>query len=133
MEKMDIKQYQDQITLGTNLNSNLFSDLAEKLIKEISRNSRGETNKTTQLRKFYDELVMWADKVGEDKDSFKKAEPFIQMIRAKAAYAKGRKYIDYNFYSILDDLIRKIKDPLSLQHAKLFFEAMLGYKKALEK
>lgn len=130
---MDIKQYQDQITLGTNLNSNLFSDLAEKLIKEISRNSRGETNKTTQLRKFYDELVMWADKVGEDKDSFKKAEPFIQMIRAKAAYAKGRKYIDYNFYSILDDLIRKIKDPLSLQHAKLFFEAMLGYKKALEK
>lgn len=58
--------------------------------------------------------------------------PFIQMICAKAAYAKGRKLIDDKFKNLIDALIKQITTPTRLKTAKLFFEAFLGYMKYLE-
>ena len=59
--------------------------------------------------------------------------PFIQMLVAKAAYAKGRDHVDECFETLFAHLIRQISDADSLRHAKLFMEAFMGFYKAQEK
>lgn len=119
------------------ISPDLFSDKALMAAKACSTNS--QCNKQAQIRRFYDELVMWHDKVFAVKtpegqlEKFTALVPFIQMIRAKAAYAKGRKLIDDEFKDLMDSLIRQIETPAHLKTAKLFFEAFLGYMKYLEK
>ena len=54
------------------------------------------------------------------------------MIRAKAAYAKGRKLIDDAFFDLINEMIGQVRTPAQLKTAKLFFEAFLGYMKYLE-
>ena len=118
------------------LSDNIFSDIAETAAKHISSpNQNKEQNKSTQIRKFYDELAMWDEKIhraADRKAEYDKSAPFIHMLKAKVAYAKGRGNVDANFVAIFNHLIDQISDPQTLRHAKLFFEAMLGYRKASE-
>ena len=51
---------------------------------------------------------------------------------AKAAYAKGRSHVDDNFIAIFNRLLDQIDSAETLHHAKLFYEAMLGFRKAQE-
>ena len=111
------------------LSDNIFSDIAEAAAKHISSPNQ---NKASQIRKFYDELAMWDEKIHRNKAEYDKSAPFIHMLKAKVAYAKGRGHVDANFVAIFNHLIDQISDPQSLRHAKLFFEAMLGYRKAYE-
>lgn len=120
-----------------NVSADLFSDQAQKAASACSNAINGR-NKSTQIRRFYDELVLWHDKVfsgkteEEQEQKFKELEPYIQMLRAKAAYSKGRNLIDEAFFGMFDSLIRQIKDKEQLKTAKLFMEAFLGYKKCFE-
>lgn len=117
------------------LDSQIFSDTAQQAAEFISH-SGDSTNKASQLRKFYDELAMWDDKVHRAKDKqgeYEKSAPFIHMLKAKAAYAQGRKHVDKNFIDIFNRLMMQIDSPATLRHAKLFFEAMIGFRKAAEK
>ena len=118
----------DAITLKK-LSDNIFSDIAEAAAKHISSPNQ---NKASQIRKFYDELAMWDEKIHRNKAEYDKSAPFIHMLKAKVAYAKGRGHVDANFVAIFNHLIDQISDPQTLRHAKLFFEAMLGYRKAYE-
>ena len=111
------------------LSDNIFSDIAEAAAKHISSPNQ---NKASQIRKFYDELAMWDEKIHRNKAEYDKSAPFIHMLKAKVAYAKGRGHVDANFVAIFNHLIDQISDPQTLRHAKLFFEAMLGYRKAYE-
>ena len=111
------------------LSDNIFSDIAETAAKHISSPNQ---NKASQIRKFYDELAMWDEKIHRNKAEYDKSAPFIHMLKAKVAYAKGRGDVDANLVAILNHLIDQISDPQTLRHAKLFFEAMLGYRKAYE-
>ena len=111
------------------LSDNIFSDIAETAAKHISSPNQ---NKASQIRKFYDELAMWDEKIHRNKAEYDKSAPFIHMLKAKVAYAKGRGNVDANFVAIFNHLIDQISDPQTLRHAKLFFEAMLGYRKASE-
>ena len=66
----------------------IFSDIASEAADEIASSSGA--NKSTQLRKFYDELVMWHDKVHneqkENRDAkYRELAPYIKMINAKVA------------------------------------------------
>ena len=54
------------------------------------------------------------------------------MLKAKVAYAKGRGHVDENFVNVFNEIIKQIDSPQTLRHAKLFFEAMLGFRKANE-
>ena len=54
------------------------------------------------------------------------------MMRAKAAYAQGRKLIDQNFRDLFNNLICEIKSPQTLHAAKIFFEAFLGFQRYFE-
>jgi len=111
------------------LSDNIFSDIAEAAAKHISSPNQ---NKASQIRKFYDELAMWDEKIHRNKAEYDKSAPFIHMLKAKVAYAKGRGHVDANFVAIFNHLIDQISDPQTLRHAKLFFEAMLGFRKAYE-
>lgn len=55
------------------------------------------------------------------------------MMKSKAAYAKGRKNIDATFLQFIKDLINQIKDKETLNNAKLFMEAMMGFYKQYKK
>lgn len=132
----------NQIKLNTEqLPVDIFSTVAQEAAEHIQPqpNERGrtaDTNKSTQLRKFYDELAMWHDKVFQAADragEYQKAAPFIQMLKAKAAYAQGRGHVDKHFVDMFNRIIGEINSADSLKNAKLFFEAVLGFRKANEK
>jgi CRISPR-associated protein Csm2 len=127
------------IKFGAAMPEQLFSDIAQNKAQVIAAAGGGRKNKSSQLRKFYDELVMWHDKVafeqnGGTKDTkYKELAPFIKMLNAKVAYARGRDHVDTCFEKLFSHVIRQIADPETLKHAKLFMEAFMGFYKAEEK
>ena len=140
-----------QIAFGKSLRDDLFSHVAKEKATEIFQgglDQRGTQakNRSTQLRKFYDELVMWTDKVqtvvklepGQKssdvrEERYRQSAPFIKMMNAKVAYAKGRGHIDESFEAMFSHCIKSIIDAETLKHAKLFMEAFMGFYKAQEK
>lgn len=113
----------------------LFSAQAEEAANRCSFNK--DINKSSQIRRFYDELSMYSDLVKQlpadrQAERFREIEPYIQMLKAKAAYARGRKLIDENFEGLVRNLVDSIDSPESLENGKLFFEAFLGFRKGLE-
>ncbi len=139
---IDIKKIQ----LGKNKKPNIFSEIAEEAahsIKYTNGQYEKKTNKSTQIRKYYDELSMWNDKVNlatskeERSRLFDEYIPFIYMLKAKVAYAEGRKsngttLVNRNFSQILNRCIDQIIDPETLKEAKLFMEAVLAFCKLEE-
>lgn len=114
------------------LTKELFDTTAETCAKTIAESS-DSINKPTQLRRFYDELVMWNERASISDEAFQDALPFVYMMKSKAAYAKGRKNIDATFLQFIKDLINQIKDKETLNNAKLFMEAMMGFYKQYKK
>ena len=127
------------IKFGTAMPELLFADIAQDKARVIAEAGGGKKNKSTQLRKFYDELVMWQEKIALEQDKEKRAErykehaPFIKMLTAKVAYARGREHVDACFEKLFTHVIRQIDSPDTLKHAKLFMEAFMGFYKAEEK
>ena len=122
-----------------NIPPTLFSDIAENKARTVHEAGEGKKNKSTQLRRFYDELVMWYERVqfertpAERSAKYEEVAPFIQMLVAKVAYARGRDHVDECFETLFAHLIRQISDAAILRHAKLFMEAFMGFYKAQEK
>lgn len=106
----------------------LFDATAQQIAKEVSE-VRGETNRSTQLRRFYDEVVTWHVKVQQNPEEFARYLPMIRMLNAKVAYAEGRKLVDVQFSSLIRDCLRKVKCEKTFNNFKLFFEAFLGFYK----
>ena len=118
----------------------LFDEIARTAAKIIGDNR--DSNKPTQVRKFYDELCMWHDKVHLAKDKEKALQdnlPFIRMMNAKVAYAKGRNQkedkrdrtglVDKNFVDLFSPCIKQVNSYKTLRNFKLFFEAFMGFYK----
>ena len=146
--------YQDRrddalrITISTddvrlkNIPHSLFSDIAKAkaaAVFDSGGGKNGSKNKSTQLRRFYDELVMWFEKVhfertpADREAKYTEVAPFIQMLVAKVAYAKGRGHVDDNFEKLFAHVVKEIGDATTLKNAKLFMEAFMGFYKAQEK
>jgi CRISPR-associated protein Csm2 len=106
----------------------LYSDIAEEAAKTVA-GAKNDQNKPSQLRRFYDELVMLQDKVGSSPENFAKQHPFIQMLKAKVAYARGREKVDANFEALLRHVVNSTKDHESLKQARLFMEAFMAFYK----
>jgi CRISPR-associated protein Csm2 len=123
------------IRLGDGISHLLYADIAEAKARFLAENSR-DVNKGTQLRRFYDELSLWNEKVNgsgtpEDRQArYREFAPLIKMLNAKVAYARGRKHVDENFEKLLRHLIGQVQDPATLAQAKLFMEAFMGFYKA---
>lgn len=121
------------IKFGKDKSPEIFSTIAEITAQKIKSNPNA--NKTTQLRKFYDELAMWNDRVQVAKnrdEKYQELVPFIKMMKAKVAYAEGRKHIDANFSDAFNQCIDQINSAETLRDAKLFMEAVMGYCKLEE-
>lgn len=114
------------------LTKELFDTTADKCAKTIS-DSSDNVNKPTQLRRFYDELVMWNERAAQSDKAFQDALPFVYMMKSKVAYAKGRKNVDATFQQFINTLIGQIDDQKTLNNAKLFMEAMMGFYKQYKK
>ncbi len=129
----------------------LFDGKARSLAEELARpevlkeeknfgravwNVRGldKANKPSQVRKFYDELCMWEQKCSSV-ESFEKALPFIKMLNAKAAYAKGRGLVDDKFAAWLEACLNQVSPGENglnvLKNFRTHFEAFMGYYKAV--
>ena len=127
------------IKLAAPISEDLFADIAQEKAARVFEGGAGRKNKSTQLRKFYDELVMLFDKVNLERNKeakvlkYTEVAPFIKMMNAKVAYARGRDHVDECFEQMFSHLIRQISDVETLKHAKLFMEAFMGFYKAQEK
>lgn len=108
----------------------LFNGEAEAVAKRLDQ-AAGHLNKTTQIRRFYDELVGWQERIDGDDAKFKQYEAFIKMLNAKVAYAKGRKLVDDQFEAWFRECIKSTTSAKALDHFRLHFEAVLGFLKAL--
>ena len=111
------------------LDADLFNGVAKQVAETIDENPNA--NKPSQIRKFYDELCLWETKTNLEPERFSDYLPFIRMLNAKAAYAKGRKLVDANFVKLIEDCLKQVDDPEKLRMCKLFFEAFLGFYKEL--
>ena len=120
------------------ISAELFNKVAKNVAKTIAENTK--SNKPTQLRKFYDEIVMWDQKLIMVTDKNKRVEkfieylPFIKMLNAKVAYAKGRKsggheLIDDNFVKLISHCLESVECPETMRNFKLFMEAFMGFYK----
>ena len=115
------------IKLGNPLHPELFNQTAQSAAEKIAADQR--TNKPTQLRRFYDELVLWETRASQQPGKFAEYLPFIRMINAKAAYAEGRKLVNPDFVSLVRHTLGEVKDTETLTHCKLFWEAFMGFYK----
>ena len=115
----------------------LVPDLFDQIAREaanIVANDRPKT-RTSQLRRFYDELLRWDTKVNDGapdgaKGRLREHLPFIRMMNAKAAYAKGRDLVGTSFVALLGRCLEQVNDdPDALRNSKLFFEAFMGFYK----
>jgi CRISPR-associated protein, csm2 family len=124
----------NEIKFGNDKFAEIFSDIAQRAAKHIKTNKN--LNKTTQLRKFYDELAMWNDRVQLVRENkagkFQELIPFIKMLKAKVAYAEGRKHVDKSFSEVFNRCIDQINNVETLRDAKLFMEAVMGFCKLEE-
>lgn len=110
------------------IKADLFDRIAQQTAVTIA-NSKNTINKPTQLRKFYDEIVMWEGKASQFPEKFDEYLPFIRMINAKAAYARGRELVDDNFVKLINDSLKQVIDVNTMRHFKLFMEAFMGFYK----
>lgn len=110
------------------LSSNLFSEIAEDMAERVYEDGRGP--KQSQHRKFYDEICMWDNKCQNDLEIFKQHLPFILMLKAKVAYAKGRRHINSQYESVINHCLGELEkkpEPETLRNLKLFMEAFTGF------
>ncbi|MBF0177537.1 MAG: type III-A CRISPR-associated protein Csm2 [Magnetococcales bacterium] len=111
------------------IDEKLFDGTAKAWAVKLNE-AKKESNKSTQLRRFYDEICMWAEKVGDKKEKYDELIPFIRMLNAKTAYAYGRKeLVDKSFVELMDKCLKQVTDPKTLQRFKLFMEAIMGFYK----
>lgn len=107
--------------------ADLFDKTAKAQAKAVADDKR--VNKPSQLRKFYDEIVMWEQKASLHPDKFQEYLPFIRMLNAKVAYAKGRNLVDDKFVNLMSEGLRQVDSAESLRTFKLFMEAFMGFYK----
>ncbi len=114
----------------TTIDADLFSSIAYETARTLAcKDQRNASNKSTQLRRFYEEIIMWDNRVAMHPEKFQEYLPFIRMINAKAAYALGRKLVDRNYVRLLEHCLQQVDNPENMRHFKLFMEAVMGFYK----
>ncbi|MCX8086397.1 MAG: type III-A CRISPR-associated protein Csm2 [Rhodocyclaceae bacterium] len=128
-----------RIRFGEEIDPLLYADIAQQTAQAIAGAGKREQNKSTQLRRFYDELILWNEKINGSGNAEERAHryaelvPLVKMLKAKVTYAKGRGHVDENFETLFCHVIDAIRDAKTLEQAKLFMEAFMGFYKATAK
>ena len=112
------------------LDPDLFDGIADRAAEYVAEQGGRDKNKSTQLRKYYDELNMWEQKIRQNPDKYNEYLPLIKMLNAKVAYAKGRRLVDDSFVDLMRHCLGEVTtDKETFKNCKLFFEAFMGFYK----
>lgn len=105
----------------------MLTTKAEKWAYEfIGDNPRDPKLKSSQLRKFYNEVRGLADRV--EGEGFERVKPLIRMLKAKVHYQKGRKLVPQEFVNFISKCVDEVKDETDfLEGFVKHFEAVVGY------
>lgn len=109
------------------LNPVLFADTAENWAREVHDKGGRNANKRSQIRKFYDEVLRLNGIVKGSPGDWDHVLPFVNMLIAKAVYARGRNKITDEFVVLLKECTRQVSSPKDLDVFTNFFEAFMGY------
>lgn len=125
--------WRSNIRFTSPLNPELFNNIAKEVAQGVARADTNR-NKPTQLRRFYDELLLWETRVSQQPvdtqpEKFAEYLPFIRMLNAKAAYAEGRKLVDRTFVDLMQHTLGEVTSPQTLTTCKHFWEAFMGFYK----
>lgn len=117
------------------INSDLFSNIAEELAKRIKKEGLDnkenlKKNKSTQIRKFYDELLRIKNLIKKPED-YQNYKPYIVMVKSKVAYSKGRDLVTKVVYDFISDGIEKSTDYRNFEIFMNFFESVIAYYKMI--
>jgi len=107
----------------------IFSEGAEKWAEYIHKQGGRNKNKSSQLRKFYDEFVKLNQRSAaySDNDWQKVILPQLHMLIPKVVYAGGRKLVTTEFEDFIKQLVNQVKSKQDLKIATNFFEAFVGF------
>ncbi|WP_420064673.1 type III-A CRISPR-associated protein Csm2 [Pectobacterium colocasium] len=108
-----------------------FDTDAQQFSEQLAQH--GKKDKPTQLRRFYDQLQQLEQRINGDEEKLALYLPEIRMISAHLAYAKGRELISDTFCDTMQNLIRSINTCRHLKNGRLFFEATLGFLRAMRR
>lgn len=111
------------------LDPELFSTKAENFAKQIKNEASRTVNKSTQLRKFYDEISRLNARAQMQGANWNLILPQVHMVVAKTAYAKGRGLISESFVNHMRDGISQIKEVEDLRVFSSHLEAFMGFYK----
>ena len=124
---MELKLWKDK---NKNLiDPELFSSKAEELAKKIFNEKTSKANKTTQIRKFYEEVLRFDSITKTNPSEFESVLPYLKMINAKAAYAAGRDLISSGFKDFISDSLKQVNDRKDFEVFASLFESFIGYYK----
>ncbi|MCX7983016.1 MAG: type III-A CRISPR-associated protein Csm2 [Syntrophales bacterium] len=115
------------------VNVKLYSDEAEKWARRIHESGEQRSNKRSQIRKFYDEVVRYNEIVKKKPEEWPTIQPFVNMIIAKVVYARGRNnLVTDDFVKLIKGCIGQVEDPRDLDVFANFFEAFMGFYRQYE-
>jgi len=120
------------IELDYKKDSELFNETALGWAEKI-----GSGVKSTQIRKFYDQVLELNNKAKHSDDFDGEILPFVKMLNSKVAYASSRssaggKLINKAFVDMMNSCIGQVNSKDSLGVFKLFFESVIGFHKSIE-
>ena len=87
----------------------LFSKTADVLAKDLAAENRSnkKSNKRTQIRKFYDEVLRLDMEAKTRPNDWDTILSLVHMLVAKAAYAKGRELVSERFLEFIKSFFKK--------------------------
>ena len=131
MEKIEFWEDKQKGILKATLMDKQAEEWADAVFKDAKRDKRNEpqNNKPTQLRRFYDEVLRFDSllKGNEADNAFEKHLPYIKMLNAKVAYAKGREHVSEKFVEMIKGCVSHVETRDDFDAFKSFFEAFIGY------
>lgn len=117
------------------LNPVLFSTIAETCANLIYDDRKGapnykkEKNKSTQIRKFFDEIIRLKEKLIIGQSDWEEIAPYVNMLIAKVAYAEGRELVTTTFTSMVKECINQIEKKEDFLIFSNFFESFVAFYK----
>jgi len=125
METIQFWKDRERKTIEPSLFSERAEDFAKVIASECVRN--GKLNKRTQIRKFYDEVLHLTSEAKRSPHQWDDILPLVNMVVAKAAYAKGRSLVSDSFLGFIRDSVTQVESVEDLNLFANFFEAFMGF------
>jgi len=128
---IEVKFYKDRVK--KEIDPKLFSEVAERCAEEIHKSGGKNSNKRTQLRKFYDAIIELNNRVKRNPDDWSNILALVNMVIAKVVYAKGRNnLVSDDFVKLMKNCIAQVEYPEDLDVFAHFFEAFMGFYRQYE-